>query len=132
MITEWATEAEPCTITLSNECVCETESSAGCDGWACYEPIKDDFEENIFPEFLARNNNPPSLQITGKAMGWQRLTGTAFIPADFDRLFSALTINGEWMLRIKLAGNTLTVIRSSHDEPTGATFTIEPSTEEIE
>jgi hypothetical protein len=125
MMTDYTTE-------LSSNCICEEEDyrDRGCDGWACYQPIKDDFEENIFPEFLARNNNPLFVKITGKAMGWQRLTGHAIIPADFDRLFDALTINGDWTLRIKLEGNVLTVVRSSHDEPTGATFTIEPSTEE--
>lgn len=117
MITDYTTE-------LSNNCLCEDEPT-GCDGWVCYQPIKDDFEENIFPEFLARNNDPLFVKITGKAMGWQRLTGTATIPADFDKVFNALTINGDWTLRIKLEGNVLTVVRSSHDEPRGATFTIE-------
>jgi len=122
MITDYTTE-------LSSNCLCEDEPE-GCNGWVCYQPIKDDFEENIFPEFLARNNDPLFVKITGRGMGWQRLTGHATIPAEFDRVFDALTINGDWTLRIKLEGNVLTVVRSSHDEPTGATFTVEPSTEE--
>ena len=120
-------------IELSSNCICieDEYKDRGCDGWACYQPIKDDFESFIFPEFLARNNNPLFVKITGRGMGWQRLIGTATIPADFDRLFDALTINGEWTLRIKLDDDdSLTIVRSSHDEPTGATFTIEPSTEE--
>jgi len=124
MMTDYGTE-------LSNSCICEDEPQ-GCDGWICYQPIKDDFEQFIFPEFLARNNNPPSVKISGRAMTWQRLEGFMVIPADFDRLFNALTINGDWTLRIKLEGNVLTVVRSSHDEPTGAVFTIEPSLEEVE
>ena len=127
----WATEEHPLEITLSNNCLCEDEPE-GCGGWACYQPIKDDFEESVFPEFLKRNGNPSSITIIGKAMGWQRVSGVMTIPADFDRLFSALTINGDWTLRITLKDNKLSVVRSSHDEPTGATFTIEPSTEETE
>jgi hypothetical protein len=128
-IMEWATVETPCAIVLSTSCECEDEPS-GCDGSVCYEPIKEDLEDNIFPEFLKRNNSPSYLKIEGKAMGWQRRSGYKIIEANFNALFDSLTFSGDWTLKITLAGDSLTIVRSSHDEPTGATFTIEPSTEE--
>ena len=119
-------------IKLSSNCECEGGYDEGCMGEVCYVPIKEDLEEFVFPEFLRRNGNPSSITIIGKAMGWQRVSGVMTIPADFDRFFSALTINGDWTLRFSLIDNKFSVVRSSHDEPTGAGFSVEPSTEEPE
>ena len=128
-VMQWATVEMPCQVVLSNSCECEDEPT-GCDGWLCYEPIKEDLEDNIFPEFLKRNNSPSYLKIQGRAMGWQRRSGYKIIEANFNALFDSLTFSGDWTLKVTLAGDSLTIVRSSHDEPTGATFTIEPSTEE--
>jgi hypothetical protein len=125
-VMQWATVEMPCLIVLSNSCECE---DGDCYGDACYIPIKEDFEEAIFTEFLERNNSPRYLKIQGRAMGWQRRSGYKIIEANFNALFDSLTFSGDWTLKITLAGDSLTIVRSSHDEPTGATFTIEPSLE---
>ena len=127
--TKWATIEEPAVLELSSHCNCDDEPS-GCDGYACYYPIKEDLEENIFPEFLARNNSPSYLKIVGAHMGWQRRTGYKFIPADFKELFESLTINGDWTLSFTLAADSLAVGRFSHDEPTGAYFVVNVATED--
>ena len=129
-VMDWATVETPCVIELDSSCVCDNESQDYCNGDVCYTPVKEDFEEAIFTEFLRRNNSPSYLKIQGKAMGWQRRSGYKIIEAKFDELFDSLTFSGDWTLKITLAGDSLTIVRSSHDEPTGATFTIEPSTEE--
>ena len=129
-VMEWATVEMPCVIKLDSSCVCDNESQDYCNGDVCYTPVKEDFEENIFTEFLERNNSPSYLKIQGKAMGWQRRSGYKIIEAKFDELFDSLTFSGDWTLKITLAGDSLTIVRSSHDEPMGATFTIEPSLEE--
>jgi hypothetical protein len=126
-VMQWATVEMPCQVVLSNSCECE---DGDCYGDACYIPIKEDLEDNVFPEFLKRNNSPSYLKIQGRAMGWQRRSGYKIIEANFNALFDSLTFSGDWTLKITLAGDSLTIVRSSHDEPTGATFTIEPSTEE--
>ena len=129
---KWATVAEPATIEISSHCSCDEDYAEGCMGEVCYVPLKENFEESIFPEYLKRNGNPSSVKIMGQNMGWQRLTGYMVVEADASKVFESLTINGDWTLKISLAGRNLIITRSSHDEPTGAGFTIEPSTEDIE
>ena len=128
-IMEWATIETPCVIELDSSCICDNESQDYCDGNECYYPIKENLEENIFPEFLTRNNSPSHIRIDGKAMGWQRRSGYKIIEADFKPFFESLTLDGDYRLVFTLAGKSFTVVRYSHDEPTGASFTIEPSTE---
>jgi len=60
-------------------------------------------------------------------MGWQRKEGWITVEAQWDSIYRALTINGDYTLEITLKGENFTVVRYSHDEPTGATFTIEPT-----
>ena len=129
-MSEWATVAEPATVTISSNCSCEGGYDEGCMGEVCYVPLKEDFEESIFPEYLKRNGNPKYLKVMGQNMGWMRTSGYMVIEADASKLFELLLINGEWTLKISLAGRNLLIVRSSHDEPTGAGFIIRPSTEE--
>ena len=96
----------------------------------CYEYKHENWESDLLPEWLAKVGNPDYLKIEGKAMGWQRREGWAVIPADWKSLYGALAINGEYTLRMKIDGSAFTVVRSSHDEPTGATFTIEATIQE--
>ena len=120
------------TITISSNCSCEGGYDEGCMGEVCYVPLKEDFEESIFPEFLTRNGKPKYVKIIGQNMGWMRTSGYKIVEADASKVFESLLINGEWTLRISLAGRNLLITRSSHDEPTGAGFSVEPSTEEPE
>jgi hypothetical protein len=122
---EWATVETPAKLDLSNNCSCD-DIEEGCDGDVCYFPIKEDFEEAIFAEFLKRNDNPNYLKVAGKKVGWRGVSGYTVIKADFKELFEAMTFNGDWTLRITLADTNLSIVRSSHDEPMGAPHTITP------
>jgi len=127
MTTTWATLEMPLVIELTSSCVCE---EGDCWGYDCYTVVKEDLEENIFPEFMERIGNPDYLKIVGRNMGWQRVTGYRVVEAEFNKFFDSFLINGEWTLKFTLSENILTVQRYSHDEPTGCSFTIETSTEE--
>ena len=129
-VTTWATVSKPATITIKSHCECD-DIEEGCMGEVCYVPLKEAFEESIFPEFLTRNGNPEYLKIVGQNMGWMRTSGYKIVEADANKVFESLTINGDWTLRISLAGSNLLITRSSHDEPMGAGFSVEPSTEEV-
>lgn len=95
---------------------------------ACYDYKHENWASDIYPEWLTRVGNPTHLLIKGKAMGWQRLDGMASVEvSSWNALFQVFTLNGEWTLRFSIKGDTFTVVRSSHDEPTGASFTIEPA-----
>ena len=114
------------------ECANETRFTDWCDG-ACYEYKIEELEEYLLPAFMAVYNQPEYLRIEGKRMGWQSRSGYKVIKATHKELWDALTFSGDWTLRYVLKGKSLTVTRYSHDEPTGASFTIKPDTgEEIE
>ena len=144
---EWASNAAPFTTELSNSCTCmrcdtcethtgdfdecgecgnATIAAEWCDN-TCWELIKDDLADNIFPEWLTRNGSPEYIRIHGRRMGWTNAEGSAVISAEFQDLLNALTINGDWNLRFTLSGDEFTIQRYSHDEPTGASFILSPS-----
>jgi len=105
------------------ECNTPTRLIEWCDG-SCYEFKIEELESYILPEFLAANNAPRFLRIEGRGMGWQRREGYLITPAEFTPLFDGLKFDGGWRLVFNFAGDSLTVTRYSHDEPTGANFKI--------
>jgi len=69
--------------------------------------------------------------IQGEGMGWTRASGYIVVPPK--QVVNALSLNGEY--RIVLTVNDedatdLRAVRYSHDEPTGASFTFRPATDE--
>jgi hypothetical protein len=109
-----------------DDCGGETVPADYCSGY-CYDYKHENWESDLLPEWLAKVGNPDYLKIEGKAMGWQRREGWAVVPAEWKALYNALTIDGEYRLDFKIIGDEFIVLRYSHDEPTGASFTIEPA-----
>ena len=111
---------------VTTHCICETEEgevSEVCFG--CYEESVSDLHDNFLLEWQERLGNEVTntIRITGHGMGWTRASGSAVI--EQDELLKALQLNGEYTLRFHLRGNALEVLRTSHDEPTGAHFEVE-------
>jgi hypothetical protein len=101
-----------------------------CLGY-CYEEARDDCLE-LLNEWQRLNDYPNAVIIRAKNIGWQGLSGYAFIrAAGSDKisgeLLDALGIDGEYILQLSLSGKTCSARRSSHDE-LGATFTLEAFT----
>ena len=65
--------------------------------------------------------------IEGTGMGWTRASG--YIVVDSAKAVDALGLNGEYRI-VLTVGETLSAVRYSHDEPTGASFTFRPATEQ--
>jgi hypothetical protein len=97
----------------------------------CYEEAKD-FTLELLEEWQRRNDYPNAVMITGVAMGWQRLSGYSLIRESQDKIgaeiLDALSFSGDLTLELKLTGRTCHVVRYSHDEPTGASFELQPFT----
>jgi hypothetical protein len=82
------------------------------------------------------NTSTDTIRIDGEKMGWQRLDGYAIVevigrpntPAMenlTDILLETLRLNGDWTLVFKLSHEgRLSAVRYSHDEPTGAGFSV--------
>lgn len=85
-----------------------------CSDW-CHIEQAEQFEEFIQPWLDSLTTG--KVIIKGSNMNWNHVTGwkgTEF--ADAEGVMEALGINSDYTLRFTLAGNTLTCVRSSHDE----------------
>lgn len=98
------------------------EPSSECFG--CYSDSVSLFNSEILEPWGKATNcsEEDEVVIFGFAMGWQRQSGVGY--TERNNLLEALTINGSYTITFKLEGDKLTAIRASHDEPTGATFTV--------
>ena len=92
--------------------------------FGCYDDDKTYIQDEIITTWVERNGFEMTtpLKVNGKRMTWQHLSG--YTVATPETLIDKLTINGDFTLRFTLTGNTLTVVRSSHDEY-GAGFEFE-------
>jgi hypothetical protein len=76
-----------------------------------------------------------NLRIDGEQIGWERRSGYKEVEVETDladAIVDALRINGDWTLVFKVSHDgTLSVVRYTHDEPTGAGFSIGFIPEEI-
>jgi hypothetical protein len=102
-----------------------------CSG-ECYEEAKE-FTLELLDEWQRLNEYPAAVIIMGKRMGWQNLSGYAFIrESGSDKislaLLNNLTLNGDFTLEFSLTGKVCTIKRTSHDEWPGAEFTLEAFT----
>mgnify|MGYP006269692439 CR=1 FL=1 len=90
----------------------------------CFDCQPWDWAQEEVEKWIAATNSE-YLTIEGKAMGWQRRSGYADIQADWPDIKGALCIAGDFRLVFTIDGvEPIKVVRYSHDEPTGASFTI--------
>ena len=125
-------------VELSSNCSCEEyddetgESKLDEQGevvmsqecFGCYDDDKAYIQDEVITTWVERNGfemNTP-LKVNGSRMTWLGRSGYAY--ATPETLIDKLTLNGDFILRFTLTGNTLTVVRSSHDEY-GAGFEFE-------
>jgi hypothetical protein len=115
---------------LSSDCSCEEydeetgESKLDEQGevvmsivcFGCYDDDKTYIQDEIITTWVERNEwqmDTPIL-VNGKRMTWQGIGGHAHTTPE--RLIDTLSLNGDFILRFTLTGNTLEVVRASHDE----------------
>lgn len=120
-------------IELDSNCTCTDEQGdwAG-ECFGCWQDNKDFFNELLqeWKTVVGYNENTNVVWIAGTAMGWQRRSGHAVVEAD--KVLDALSLNGDYRLVFTFDGADLTCARYSHDEPTGASFTLTMHTVEEE
>jgi hypothetical protein len=115
---------------LSSDCSCEiydedTDTSSPSDScWGCWDEEVENLNECVIKPWVERNGwemNTP-LKVNGKRMTWLGRSGYAYSTPE--TIIETLSLNGDFTLRFTLDGNTLEVVRSSHDE-LGAMFEFE-------
>ena len=118
-------------VVIESDCTC-----AGEDGpdygecFGCYDDSVEYLKEIISTWRERAGIDADLVRIEGRGMTWQSMSGHAI--TNLDTLYKALTINGDFRLEFTLEGETLTAMRYSHDEPTGASFTFMPEREDTE
>jgi len=139
-MTNTTNTARPITeVEISTDCTCEPyyESeddfvpSNVCEG-ECYESAVEDFEVCILEEWriLHAIDSHALLRVVGSAMGWTRARGFTYAVANAESIVRSLSLrNADYTLYLSFDGEKLTARRTSHDEPTGASFTFEVLTE---
>ena len=124
---------------LSSDCVCEEydeetgESKLDEQGnaipaqycWGCYDDEKSNIYYEVITPWVKANGweMDTPLKINGSRMTWANRSGYAYATPEtiIDKL---ILENADFTLRFTLTGNTLEVVRSSHDE-FGALFEFE-------
>ncbi len=115
---------------ISTECHCHDDDSGyeWCDG--CWED-----DRALVLSLIERwvNNYAPepwegNVSIDASGMGWRGVSGRAIV--DMTDILPALSLNGDYRLVVTLDGGELSAVRSSHDEPCGASFRITFTNEE--
>lgn len=120
-------------LDLTSNCTCESLDendnpipSEICWG-DCYDIALENLDEQVLKPWLNHHDLDLSseLQVKGKGMGWQRVSATYEVLAE--DLLDSLTFDGDWRLFFTLDDkHNLSVVRYSHDEPTGASFEVSP------
>lgn len=112
------------TLDECDECGAELEYTGDCFG--CYDDSKESAAYIVDLWLKTQDESVSHVVINGERMGWRSLNGWKIARADFDSIYSALMINGEFRIVFDLDGyRNLKITRSSHDEPMGARFTLQ-------
>jgi hypothetical protein len=112
---------------ISSECSCvefdeDENESQSSECWGCFDDDLSNFRYEILNPWLEANgwDEDTIILVQGLGMHWNHVAG--WTNARASEVVDALKLNGDFTLRYKLEGKTLTCVRSSHDE-LGAEFT---------
>jgi hypothetical protein len=113
-------------VVVESDCTCLNEDETPSDScYGCYDDAVDNLKYLITEWADAQGKEFSEVRIDGTGMGWQRESGYAIAP--LYRIAEALSLRGDFTITFTLLNKELTATRSSHDEPTGASFTFKPA-----
>lgn len=120
---------------LTSDCTCEswdedTDTSSPSDEcFGCWTDDKLNFKYEILKPWLEANgwDEDTVIYVFSGNMNWNKVAGWTNVRAS--EVVDCLTLNGDFTLRFKLENDTLTCVRSSHDEM-GALFTFSKAEEQ--
>ena len=99
----------------------------GCDG--CWDEMTEDVKTHLFDPWRASRDTHElgddfPFYIQGRGMTWQSINANSAQLQSWSDALNCLSLNGDYTLRFTFDpdAKTLTVRRSSHDEPMGAWF----------
>jgi hypothetical protein len=131
-MSEIETEVQAWKVTLTTDCECTDEDGNQTDDcFGCYDDNVVAFNE-LIAEWVERNGKvaTDSVKVASGRMNWNGVSGYAV--TDLLKIAEVIAIRGQYRLDFKLDGLNLTCNRYSHDEPTGAHFTLDFVSDETE
>lgn len=111
------------TMTISSDCTCEVlddndEVIPTNDCFGCYRDAKAEIIQEL--DFWISTNEVEAVEVEAERMCWDNVKALAWLPAEAERLFDLLTLNGDFRLEFYWDKEyKLTARRWSHDEPMG-------------
>jgi hypothetical protein len=124
---------------LSTDCTCEsydedtdTSSPAEVCWGECWDDRAGNLKYEVIKPWLEANgwDEDTIVRVEGSNMTWQRRSGYAVTTPR--ELLDTLSFGHQYRLDFALEGKSLSLVRYSHDEPTGASFVIVQHDEEDE
>lgn len=124
-------------VELTNSCTCtvlDDDAEFDIDNYKpaeycfgdCYDMALDDINEYWLTNWQEANgfDEDTVIRINGYKMGWMSRTGE--IDIKIKEIVKTLGFDGDWILKFKFSEDykSLDIVRYSHDEPTGAMFTV--------
>jgi hypothetical protein len=117
-------------VSLTSDCNCEdyddlTHTSYPADFCSgCYEDDKAMVEHMVF-EWKDRTGFAGNyVRVNGTHVSWQGISITKVV--HLSDLVEVLEVRGDYTLYFQLDNDKLSIRRTSHDEPTGAYFLVQP------
>jgi hypothetical protein len=112
---------------LSTECTCTDEDgneTSECWGY-CYGDALDEVKFAL--DQIIEAHDIGAFIVTGSSLGWQRQNARGVVEADSMKVIEGMQLNSQYRLEFALdeSSDGFSVVRYSHDEPTGASFTFE-------
>jgi hypothetical protein len=111
---------------ISTDCTCEDENGKPDEFCNDYCWIMNGAEtSDLLNEWVSRNGETATdtAKVSSTRMNWDGVAGYAV--SEVTKLPETLAIRGDYRLSFTLRNNELIIWRYSHDEPTGAYFTVE-------
>lgn len=127
--------------TITTDCTCQAIDENGdyienengdpvlaetCDDGECWNFSVHDFTEAFLPMWTEKVglDTTDLINVVSEATRWTHEPFKAITRVE--NILDILSFGNDYTLNFTLDGSSLTVVRYSHDEPTGASFTITP------
>jgi len=105
-------------VTLTSDCTCVDEDGNYIEEcFGCWDDSKYDLGELV--STVQTEKGWTQVAVEYKGVSWRRVSGEFFMDFDTENLIQVFSLNGDFKLVFTYTDGELSLVRYSHDEPTG-------------
>jgi len=104
-------------VTLDSDCTCVDESGNWTECFGCWDDSKYDLGELV--STVQADKGWTQVAVEYKGVSWRRVSGEFLMDFDTENLIQAFSLDGDFKLVFTYTNGELSLVRYSHDEPTG-------------